>query len=90
MWSKRGTRRWILFLQVLASYFESAGLYKNAVLAYLKIGKVQAAIDCCVRLNHWDKAIELARHHQLTDIDEMLSRLVSTAIFTHGIDLNTR
>ena len=36
----------------------------QAVPAYLKAGDVKSAIDCCVLLNQWDKAVGLAEQHR--------------------------
>jgi len=36
------------------------GLCDEAVDCYLKAGDVKKALDCCVLLNHWSKAVELA------------------------------
>jgi WD repeat-containing protein 35 len=33
--------------------------------AFLKSGDVKAAIDCCVLLNQWDQAVELAEQVRL-------------------------
>lgn len=36
------------------------GLCKEAVDAYTKFGDTKKAIDCCVLLNQWNLAVELA------------------------------
>ena len=38
-------------------------LAQQAVDCYLKAGEVRAAVDCCVLLNHWQKAVALAEEH---------------------------
>ncbi len=42
--------------------------------AYLKAGKVKEAIDSCVLLNQWDKAVELAETHAFPQIEGLLSK----------------
>ena len=39
----------------LGSLFESVGLCEDAVRALLRLGNPKAAIDVCVRLNHWNR-----------------------------------
>jgi WD repeat-containing protein 35 len=34
-----------------------------AVEAYIKVGDVKKAIDCCILLNQWNQAVELAEQH---------------------------
>lgn len=36
------------------------GLCESATRAFLKMGEVKKAIDCCVLLNQWNQAVELA------------------------------
>lgn len=40
-------------------------------------GKVKEAIDCCVHLNQWDQAIELAKQHNIKEIDTLLAKYAS-------------
>lgn len=44
----------------LAERFQGAGLCDEAVECYSKFGDIKKALDCCVLLNHWSKAVELA------------------------------
>ena len=46
-------------------------------LQYLKTGKVKEAIDCCVQLNEWDQAIDLAQKHNIKEIDNLLAKYAS-------------
>jgi WD repeat-containing protein 35 len=39
------------------------GLCEAACQSYLKMGDVKKAIDCCVLLNQWNMAVELAEQH---------------------------
>lgn len=43
-------------------------------MAYLRLGAVQSAVDCCIALNQWDQAVELAEAHRLPEIEGLLSR----------------
>lgn len=39
----------------LGSMFESVGLGEDSVRALLRLGDPKAAIDACIRLNHWER-----------------------------------
>lgn len=41
-------------LESLGERFQSMGLCESAANAYLKLGDVKRAIDCCVLLNQWN------------------------------------
>ena len=47
---------------------------EEAVQAYLKCNQVKKAVDCCVELNQWDQAVELAKTHNIKEIDSLLAR----------------
>jgi len=64
-------------LQDIAKKFQSVGLSDAACTAYLKAGNIKAAIDCCVLLNHWDQAVELAEEHEFPQIEGLLSKYAS-------------
>ena len=38
---------------------------------------MKEAIDCCVHLNQWDQAIELAKQHNIKEIDTLLAKYAS-------------
>ena len=38
---------------------------------------MKEAIDCCVELNQWDQAIELAKQHNIKEIDTLLAKYAS-------------
>ena len=38
---------------------------------------MKEAIDCCVQLNQWDQAIELAKQHNIKEIDTLLAKYAS-------------
>ena len=54
--------------------FLSVGLAESAVNAYLRADEVRKAVDCCVELNQWGKAVALAEKHHLADISQYLSK----------------
>lgn len=56
----------------LAQMFVSVGMCEQAVSAYIKVSKLKEAIDCCVELNQWDQAVELAKKHNVKEIDSLL------------------
>lgn len=56
----------------LARYLESIGLCEQAVAIYLNCDQKEAAIDCAIQLNEWQKAIELAQEHSLRNVGDLL------------------
>lgn len=61
-------------LKAVGDMFMSVGLCPEAVSALLKAGEPKAAIDCCVLLNQWDMAVELAEKHKFQQIEGLLSK----------------
>lgn len=61
-------------LRTLGDYFQQYGIHEQAVQAFLKLGDVKAAIDCCVLLNRWGAAVELAEKHQFPQIQTLLAK----------------
>jgi WD repeat-containing protein 35 len=61
-------------LQDVGEKFQSVGMCNSAVSAFLKLGDVKAAIDCCVLLNQWDQAVELAEQNDFPQIEGLLSK----------------
>lgn len=55
-------------LKDLAVKFQSVGMYTQAVDSFLKLNDVKSAIDCCVLLNQWKTAVELAETHQFPQV----------------------
>ena len=49
----------------MAETFRMVGMCEQAVTAYLKCNKIQAAIDTCVYLNQWNQAVDLAKKHNI-------------------------
>jgi len=67
-------------LQDLATKFESVGLCADAVDCHLRCNNPKAAVDCCVLLNHWDKALELAEQYDFPQVEGLLTRYASVMI----------
>ncbi len=44
----------------------------NGVL--FQCGQIKEAIDCCVQLNQWNTAIDLAKTHNIKEIDSLLAK----------------
>eukprot|EP00057_Strongylocentrotus_purpuratus_P012812 XP_011667286.1 PREDICTED: WD repeat-containing protein 35 isoform X1 [Strongylocentrotus purpuratus] len=63
-----------LLLPDIASMFMTVGMCAEAVSAYLKCNEVKKAVDCCVHLNQWDQAVELAKKHHIREIDSLLAK----------------
>jgi WD repeat-containing protein 35 len=66
--------------QVLAQRFKSVGMSQQAITAHLKRGNIKAAIDVCVYLNEWQKAIELAEIHKMPEIESLLEQYAKRLI----------
>nr|XP_012150631.1 PREDICTED: WD repeat-containing protein 35 isoform X2 [Megachile rotundata] len=61
-------------LKTVARMLASVGMCSQAVAAYIKYGDVKLAVDTCVRLNHWDQAVELAKTYKMAQIGELLNK----------------
>jgi hypothetical protein len=44
------------------------GMHEEAVDCHLRGGNPKAAVDCCVLLNRWDVALELAEKHDFPQV----------------------
>lgn len=64
-------------LPEIAQMFQSVGMCEQAVDAYIRCNRVKMAIDTCVSLNQWDKGIELAKTHNVREIDLLLAKYAS-------------
>jgi WD repeat-containing protein 35 len=53
---------------------QSVGITEPAARALLKGGDFKAAVDVCVQLNQWDRAVELAGIHKLPQIEGLLHK----------------
>ncbi|KAF1331198.1 hypothetical protein FI667_g4547, partial [Globisporangium splendens] len=61
-------------LKEMAVKFTRAGLCSSAVEAYLRMGDVKSAIDSCVLLNEWERAVTLAEQHNFPQIENVLTK----------------
>ncbi|EGW08224.1 WD repeat-containing protein 35 [Cricetulus griseus] len=64
-------------LQEIAQMFVRVGMCEQAVSAFLKCNQPKAAVDTCVHLNQWNKAVELAKSHSMKEIGSLLARYAS-------------
>ncbi|KAI6173956.1 WD repeat-containing protein 35 [Aphelenchoides besseyi] len=61
-------------LKLLAEIFINSGLCAQAVDCYLRLDMITEALDTCIRLNQWDKAVELSEKYHLANASDLLSR----------------
>ncbi|XP_012869217.1 PREDICTED: WD repeat-containing protein 35 [Dipodomys ordii] len=64
-------------LPEIAEMFERVGMCEQAVNAFLKCNQPKSAVDSCVHLNQWNKAVELAKSHNMKEIGSLLARYAS-------------
>ncbi|KAF7991771.1 hypothetical protein HCN44_010572 [Aphidius gifuensis] len=80
-----------LTLKTLARMLASVGMCPQAVAAYIKYGDVKQAVDTCVRLNHWDQAVDLAKTYKMAQINDLLNKyanhLLSNGKILQAIEL---
>jgi WD repeat-containing protein 35 len=62
------------YLREIGTQFQSVGLCEEAVEAFLLAEEPQAAVDCCVQLNEWKRAIDLATEHKFPQIEGLLTK----------------
>mmetsp|Transcript_3693 Transcript_3693/g.5458 ORF Transcript_3693/g.5458 Transcript_3693/m.5458 type:complete len:1191 (-) Transcript_3693:9-3581(-) len=71
--------------------FASVGIIENAIKAYLRAGEIETAINSCVELNQWDKAVELAQKNNFPGIETLLfkyaNHLVSKGRLPEAVEL---
>ncbi|XP_017600405.1 PREDICTED: WD repeat-containing protein 35, partial [Corvus brachyrhynchos] len=61
----------------IAYMFVRVGMCEQAVSAFLKCNQPKDAVDTCVHLNQWNKAVELAKNHNMKEIGSLLARYAS-------------
>ncbi|XP_036431101.1 LOW QUALITY PROTEIN: WD repeat-containing protein 35 [Colossoma macropomum] len=61
----------------IGQMFVTVGMCEQAVSAYLRCSQPKAAVDACVHLNQWNKAVELAKNHNMKEIGPLLSKYAS-------------
>ncbi|OAE19425.1 hypothetical protein AXG93_4273s1210 [Marchantia polymorpha subsp. ruderalis] len=57
-------------LIVIGQKFASVGICEHAVTCFVRGGDVKGAINCCMELNFWQKAMELSKLH---DCEKLVS-----------------
>ncbi|KAG7267731.1 hypothetical protein CRUP_026079 [Coryphaenoides rupestris] len=67
----------------IGQMFVTVGMCEQAVSAYLRCNQPKAAVDACVHLNQWNKAVELAKNHNMKEIKSLLAKYAS-----HLLDKN--
>ncbi|GMF25436.1 unnamed protein product [Phytophthora fragariaefolia] len=61
-------------LKEMAIKFTRAGLCQSAVETYVRMGDVKSAIDSCVLLNEWERAVGLAEEYNFPQIENVLTK----------------
>lgn len=64
----------------LGRKFESVGLHEAAVDAYTRAREPKKAVDCCILLNQWEKAIELAERYGYQQIEGLLVKYATKLV----------
>eukprot|EP00003_Mantamonas_plastica_P005395 TRINITY_DN1432_c0_g2_i2.p1 TRINITY_DN1432_c0_g2~~TRINITY_DN1432_c0_g2_i2.p1 ORF type:complete len:683 (-),score=224.60 TRINITY_DN1432_c0_g2_i2:311-2359(-) len=64
-------------LDDIGDKFISVGMTDAAVACFLKVSKIDKAVDSCVLLNEWDTAVALAEKHRFSRIENLLSNYAS-------------
>ncbi|VDN33703.1 unnamed protein product [Cylicostephanus goldi] len=63
-------------LATIAELFASSGLCEQAVQCFLRCDQVSNALQTCIQLNNWDKAVSLSRTHSLEDVNVLMGKYV--------------
>lgn len=64
----------------IGTLLQRVGLHKSAVDAFVKAKDTKAAIDCCVLLNQWDVAVQLAETYRFPQIHALLTKYASNLL----------
>lgn len=64
-------------LPEIGHMFVTVGMCEQAVAAFTRCNHIKKAIDSCVDLNQWNTAIELAKTHNVREIDSLLAKYAS-------------
>jgi WD repeat-containing protein 35 len=71
-------------LYTLAKRFESVGMVDEAISCYIRSGNPpKEAIDCCVKCNKWDKALELAEKYDFPQVEGLLIKFAMEFVSTN-------
>ncbi|KAK6061841.1 hypothetical protein COOONC_00495 [Cooperia oncophora] len=60
----------------IAELFASSGLCEQAVQCFLRCNQTADALDTCIQLNNWEKAVALSRTHNLQDVNVLMGKYV--------------
>uniref|UniRef100_A0A915PI34 WD repeat-containing protein 35 n=1 Tax=Setaria digitata TaxID=48799 RepID=A0A915PI34_9BILA len=58
----------------IGDIFLNAGLCEQAVECFVRCGMLNEALDACIQLNQWERAVELSRTYNLRDVHLLLNR----------------
>ncbi|XP_059622220.1 WD repeat-containing protein 35 [Phlebotomus argentipes] len=58
----------------LGQMLSSVGMCDAAVGAFLRLGDVKSAVNCCVALRQWGAAVELAQKYRMPQIGALLAK----------------
>ncbi|MFH4979253.1 hypothetical protein AB6A40_005962 [Gnathostoma spinigerum] len=61
-------------LERIGEIFGGAGLCEQALDSYLRSEMLDEALDICIQLNQWDKAVKLSKTHNLRDVSGLLGK----------------
>lgn len=67
-------------LRQIGEYFQKFGMCPEALQSFVKLGDTKLAMDCCILLNHWELAVDLAATHEFPQIEQLLSKHASTLL----------
>lgn len=67
-------------LSNIGQKFASVGISESAVKAYLRAGEVETAVNTCVELNQWDKAVDLAQKNNFPRIESLLFKYANVLV----------
>ncbi|XP_048453080.1 WD repeat-containing protein 35 [Rhincodon typus] len=70
-------------LPEIAHMFVTVGMCEQAVAAFLKCNQAKSAVETCIHLNQWNKAVELAKNHNMKEIGSLLAKYA-----THLLEKN--
>lgn len=78
-------------LPEIAKMFASVGMCAQALFSFVKCNRIRDAIDVCVHLHQWNMAIDLAKQHNVREIDSLLAKYATHLLeknnLVHAIEL---
>ncbi|KAF4666111.1 WD repeat domain 35 [Perkinsus chesapeaki] len=72
-------------LRDVARILSGVGQVEQAASLYIKAGDIRGAIELCVKLNAWSKAIELAKAHDVPEIETLLAKYATHLVQSRQI-----